>query len=477
MHEDRPDELTRRGLLAAGAGIGAVALLPAEALARVPREAKRRHRRRHRHHRRPARRPATAPSPAPSSPALGHGGAPTDNVTLARLAREHGAGEPLMFADLAAVDSNSLVITSFARANRWAVRPALKAFQSPRFCAYVLGLLPEPRGLIFHLRQVDQVLTAAPPGTDLLTGYPPTRGELRAFLGRRAPSGQPPHRLRILVSSVDLLQEFADLARTTPRPLPLEVGLEFDSGEGRGGFHKPADISAALALLRSARDRLRLTAVLCYDGHATLNGDQHYRQGVATQARSFYAGYLQQLEAEGADLFDAATLVRNGPASSNYRNWAGSTECNEISPGSAFSYPGYLDSFDHDGLASALAQCAPVLKVIGPYPAVPVTKIPVAPANGQEEYFLKGSSWPDGGGTEPAFIYPNGVNDDQLEGGRAAVYAPAGSLGPEDYVLCRPNQAGDGIDYFGAVTVVRSGQVLTTWPTFSRWSAPAGSSL
>jgi hypothetical protein len=176
VHEDGADELTRRGLLAVGAGMGAVALLPAEALARVPHEAKRRRRRRHRHHRRPVRRPATGPSPAPSSPALGHGGAATDNATLARLAREHGAGEPLMFADLAAVDNNAMVITSFARANRWGVRPALKAFQSPGFCAYVLGLLPEPRGLIFHLRQVDQVLTAAPAGTDLLTGLPAHAG-------------------------------------------------------------------------------------------------------------------------------------------------------------------------------------------------------------------------------------------------------------------------------------------------------------
>jgi D-serine deaminase-like pyridoxal phosphate-dependent protein len=335
-----------------------------------------------------------------------------------------------------------------------------------------MGLLPQPRGLVFHLRQIDQIMSAAAPGTDLLTGYPPTRGELRHFLGSTPPSGQPPHRLRVLASSPDLLTEMADLTRTTRRPLPLEVGLEFDSGEGRGGFHRPQDISAAIQILRGARDRLKLTAVLGYDGHATLNGDENYRRSVATQARQFYAGYLAQLRSEGADLFNSATLVRNGPASSNYRNWAGSTECNEISPGSAFPYPGYLDSFDHDGLASALAQCAPVLKVIGPYPATPMTKTPL-PGDTQEEYFLKGSSWPDGGGTEPAFVYPDGVNDDQLEGGRAAVYAPQGSLGPEDYVLCRPNQAGDGIDYFGALTVVRGGRVLDVWPTFTRWSTRA----
>ncbi len=86
------------------------------------------------------------------------------------------------------------------------VRPALKVFQSPRLCAYILHLLPEPRGLVFHLRTVDQIMTAAPAGTDLLMGYPPTRGELRAYLGSAPPRGQRRHRLTLLASSIDILR-------------------------------------------------------------------------------------------------------------------------------------------------------------------------------------------------------------------------------------------------------------------------------
>jgi D-serine deaminase-like pyridoxal phosphate-dependent protein len=379
-----------------------------------------------------------------------------------------------MFVDLAAVDQNAHAIKAFAKQNGWAVRPALKAFQSAILCRYAMELLPEPRGLIFHMRQIDQVLSVAPKGTDLTMGYPPTPGELRAFLGRSAPTGQPSHRLRYLASSLGMLQLLADLAKTTPRPLPLEVGLEFQSGEGRGGFQKPADISAAIRLLRSARDRLALTYVLCYDGHATLNGAPPYRQAVALQAQSFYTQYLDQLAAEGADLYDAKSLVRNGPASANYHNWAGSKLCNEISPGSAFMYAGYLSGggYDNAGLAPAMTQCAPVLKDIGPYPAVPVTKAPL-PGDNQEEYFVIGSSWPDQGGNQPAFVYPPGTNDDQLEGGRAAIYAPQGSLGPDDYVLCWPNQTGDGVDYFGSLTAIRNGRVLDTWPSFTRWTTLA----
>lgn len=441
---DHATDLTRRGLLAAAGAAGAAAAIgPAAATAAAP--------------------PATV-----AARPLGRGGSPTGVRALARLARAHGRGEPLTFVDLAAVDQNAKVIQSFARRQGWAVRPALKAFQSPQLCAYVLRQLPQPRGLVFHLRQVDEIMTAAPAGTDLLMGYPPTRGELRAYLGSRPPRGQRRHRLTILASSVELLEDLERLARSTHRPLPLDVALEFDSGLGRGGFHFEPDIAAAIKVLRRAKRRLRLRAVLCYDGHATLTGDLGVRQTVAKQAREFYANYLAQLKADGSDLYDARTLIRNGPASANYRNWAGSRECTEISPGSAYMYAGYLQTFDKEGLARAVTQCAPVLKDVGPYPTELVSKKPLPPITG-EEYFLVGSSWPDGDGNQPEFIHPPGVQDNLREGGRAAVYAPKGSLSTEDYVLMWPHQSGDGIDVFGAVHVVRNGTLLDVWPTFTRW--------
>ncbi len=263
---------------------------------------------------------------------LGSGGRPTSDKRLAALAREHGRGEPVILVDLAAVDRNAMVIIDFARANRWHVRPALKAFQSPKLCAYILHLLPEPRGLVFHLRTVDQIMTAAPAGTDLLMGYPPSRGELCAHLGSIPPRGQRPHRLTLLASSMEILRDMARLARTTRRPLPLDVALEFDSGEGRGGFHHPPHISAAIKLLRKELLMLRLRAVVCYDGHATLTGQESWRQFVAKQSSQYLTGYLDQLHAEGGDLYDPSKLIRNGPGSANYRNWAGKPEINEISP-------------------------------------------------------------------------------------------------------------------------------------------------
>lgn len=451
MPEDR---LTRRGFVATAGTLAAAATItaPAQAAGAIPSA-------------------VTADGSFPR--ALGSGGRPTTNATLARLAREHGKGEPVMFVDLAAVDRNAKVILDFARAHRWHVRPALKVFQSPKLCAYILHLLPEPRGLVFHLRTVDQIMTAAPAGTDLLMGYPPSRGELQAYLGSAAPRGQRRHRLTLLASSIEILQDMARLARTTHRRVPLDVALEFDSGEGRGGFHHPPQISAAIKLLRRERRLLRLRGLVCYDGHATASGAESWRHYVAEQSSGYLKGYLDQLHAEGGDLYDPAKLIRNGPGSSNYRNWAGRPEINEISPGSAFVYAGYLQSgFDTQGLSRALTQAAPVLKDVGPYPSTLFTKIPIPPITG-EEYFLKGSTWPDQGGVQPPFVYPNGVQDDEREGGRCMVYAPRGELTTSDYVLCWPNQGGDGIDYFGALQAVRSGRVVDVWPTFTRWGTPA----
>jgi D-serine deaminase-like pyridoxal phosphate-dependent protein len=453
---DLPSKLTRRDLLAVAGVAGAVSVAGPNSAAWATGF-------------RPAanRRLVTRP--------FGSGGRPTTNRTIARLAREYGHGEPVMFVDLAAVDQNLKVIVDFAKGNHWAVRPALKCFQCPQLCAYILTRLPELRGLVFHLRTVDQIMSVAPAGTDLLMGYPPTRGELRAYLAAPPPSRRP-HRLTLLASELEILEDMAVLARTTRRPLPLDVGLEFDSGEGRGGFHHPADISAAIKLLRRYRNRLRLRAVLCYDGHATASPSEEWRRFVAKQASGYYAGYLAHLHAEGGDLYDPATLIRNGPGSSNYRNWAAKPEINEISPGSAFVYAGYLaGGFDHQGLASALTQAAPVLKDVGPYPSTAFTDQPLPPIIG-EQYFLKGSTWPDQAGIEPRFVYPPGVEDDVREGGRCMVYAPKGELTTSDYVLCWPNQSGDGIDYFGALHAVRDGRLIDIWPTFTRWSTPAGRS-
>lgn len=380
---------------------------------------------------------------------------------LARLAREQGAGYPVLMLDLAALDQNTKVVVDFARAQGWGVRPALKSFRSPALISYLLNRLPQPRGLVFNLSEVDPIVAAAPRGADLMTGYPPTFGELAAYLGAKPPRGLRKHRLRILVDSVPLMEHLARLAKTTRRRVPVDVALELDVGMGRGGINDRAELAACLDVLRSDRQRLRLTGVLGYDGHATLRGDSEYRQLVAAQAQDSYRTHLANLAALGAGLYDERTLIRNGPGSSNYRNWVGGP-ADEIGCGSAFLFAGYLNGgYDTDGLAPALSLGGAVRRITSDHPSVPVLGI-TQPGASEMEIIVQGV------GSAGEVAHPPGARGDDASGGGDALIVPKGSVALGDYVIYRPEQAEVGILRFHEMLAVREGKVLRRWPVFDR---------
>jgi D-serine deaminase-like pyridoxal phosphate-dependent protein len=399
-----------------------------------------------------------ASEPLPE-PAIGAGGQPMSLSELAQLAREIGHGQPVALLDLAAVDQNVKVVVDFARGQGWAVRPAMKTFRSPGLISYVLERMPQPRALIFNLAEVDSIVATAPPNPDLMTGYPPTFGQLEAFLGRPAPSGQRPHTVRILIDSVPLMVRLAELVQTTPRQLPIDVALELDVGMGRGGFNDGRELQAAIDVFRTVGDRLRLGAVVGYDGHATLTGTGPYRKLVATQAMRAYRQLLQELRKRAGDLYDEEALIRNGPASSNYRNWRGGP-ANEISCGSAFLRAGYLDGgYDVRGLTHALTLAGAVIRITSDSPSVPVTQSTL-PGSTKEEIIVQSV------GTPEEMVYPPKAQTDELSGAGNAMVVPKGSVKLGDYVLYRPTQTEDGITRFQSLVAVREGQVLRVWPTF-----------
>ncbi|HEX8066434.1 MAG TPA: alanine racemase [Thermoleophilaceae bacterium] len=384
-----------------------------------------------------------------------------DLEALARLAKRHGGGYPVLMLDLAALDRNVATVVDFARAQGWGVRPALKSFRSQALIAYLLRRLPEPRGLVFNLSEVDPIVAAAPRGTDLMTGYPPTFGELAAYLGSRPPRRQRRHRLWILVDSLPLMEHLARLARTSRRRLPIHVALELDVGMGRGGMNDRDELAACLEVLRRERARLRLGAVLGYDGHATLNGEQSYRQLVATQAQESYRARLAELAELGSDLYDERTLVRNGPGSSNYRNWVGGP-ANEIGCGSAFLFAGYLNGgYDVEGLSPALAMGGSVRRITSDHPSAPVLGL-AQPGATEQEIVVQAI------GDPAEIVHPPGAREDEASGGGDAFVVPKGSVELGDYVLYRPEQTEVGIQRFHQMLAVREGRVLRRWAVFNR---------
>ena len=403
---------------------------------------------------------------------LGSGGRPMRLASVAALAKLIGNGEPVAILDLAAVDHNCSRLAAWSASNRIAWRPAFKTLRSPELLEYVLAKLDRPRVMIHHLRDLPQALPHVPAETDFLMGYPPTLGELRHYLSSPPARGEPRYKLRINVDGLQLLRALDELSKHTPRKLPIDVVLEIYNGIPRGGFDPSAELTEALNVLRSARGRLRLSALLCYDALAAATSDDATRKTAAQFAQENLTLAHKSVIAQAHEFVDLATLVRNGPGSANYSDWGGTTAANEFSAGSAVLFANYLDPYDTAaGLAKALYLCAPVLRLPkntllgkGGFP------IPA----GTELVFIKSGGWPTGNNpTLSKLVYPAGLGEEPIYGrgsnASGLIVGRRGSLALGDYVVETAQQVMEGQDYFGGLHAVREEKVRALWTNLSRW--------
>ncbi len=423
----------------------------------------------------PARAAALEYAPASASAGakgVGNGGRPMSLATVAAVAKRIGGGEPVAIVDLAAVDRNCNRLTSWSARNGIAWRPAYKTLRSPELLAYVLQKLERPRVMIHHLRDLSQALPHVPTGTDFLMGYPPTLGELERHMRSHPARGERRHTLRINVDGIGLLRALDELSKHTPRTLPIDIVLEIYNGVPRGGFDPGDELTEALGVLRSARGRLRLGALLCYDAFAAAASDAATLRTAAQFAQNNLTQAHRSVLAQAHDFVDLTTLVRNGPGSSNYPNWAQTSAANEFSAGSAVLFADYLDAYGASaGLAKGLYLCAPVLRLPendflgkGPFP-VPAGTIPV---------YIKSGGWPTGNNpTLSKLVYPPGLLEGPVYGrgsnASGLILARPGQLALGDYVVETAQQVMEGQDYFGGLHAVRDGTVRALWPTVSRW--------
>jgi D-serine deaminase-like pyridoxal phosphate-dependent protein len=413
-----------------------------------------------------------ATSLVPAGASLGHGGRPMSSSTVAALARRIGRGEPVAIVDLASVDHNCRRLIGWSRRNGIEWRPAYKTLRSPELLAYVLSKLEHKKVMIHHLRDLDQALPHLPAGTDFLMGYPPTLGELTHYLTTAPARGERAHTLRINVDGIELLRALVERSRHTARNLPIEIVLEIYNGIPRGGFDPGAELTTALKLLRKAKNRLRLTALLCYDALAAGESDDPTRKVAAAFAQGNLTKAYDSVVHQAHDFVDLKRFVRNGPGSSNYTYWSGTKAANEFSAGSAVLFADYLDAYDTSaGLAKGLYLCAPVLRLPenrflgkGPFPIPPGT-VPV---------FIKSGGWPTGNNpTLSKLVYPPGLLEGPVYGrgsnASGLILAHPGQLDLGDYVVETAQQVMEGQDYFGGLYAARGGTVRALWPTVSRW--------
>lgn len=414
------------------------------------------------------------PSAGGTTPAsLGNGGEPHTLAEIADLAKQCGGGEPICMVDLAAVDRNCDLLLNWSQQNNITWRPAYKTLQSAELLAYVVRKLDSPRVMIHHLKNLQMSLDFLPDGTDYLMGYPPTVGELKAYLdGRYAPMDGN-FRLRVNVDSLDLMRELVAMLPSAVRPLPLEVVIEIDSGSPRGGLQPGDELSEAIQLVRSTNGDLVITGLLCYDALGAADSNQALRAIVAQLTRNEFKSAYEQLEAEASDIVDIDNLVRNGPGSANYQNWTGTTEANEFSAGSAVVFADYLDDYDSAGLIKALYACAPVLRL----PTRLIAGLPFDPADlNLQLTFIKAGGWPTGNNpTLSKLAYPEGLQEAPPYGRGAnssgLVLSPTGSLGLGDYVVETFQQVMEGQNYFDTTVAIREFKRLADWSNVPLWGA------
>jgi hypothetical protein len=224
-------------------------------------------------------------------------------------------------------------------------------------------------------------------------------------------------------------------------------------------------------VLRRAQRRLRLGALLCYDALAAGASDDPTRKIAAQFAQTNLTAAYEQIVAQAHDFVDPKTFIRNGPGSSNYPYWAGTTAANEFSAGSAVLFANYLDAYDTtSGFAKGLYLCAPVLRL--PENVLLGKPFPIPP--GTEPVFIKSGGWPTGNNpTLSKLVYPPGLLEGPVYGrgsnASGLILARPGQLHLGDYVVETAQQVMEGQDYFGGLYAVRAGTVRALWPTLSRW--------
>ncbi len=402
---------------------------------------------------------------------LGAGGQPMSLPAIAALARRIGGGEPLALIDLAAVDHNCEILLDWSRQTGIAWRPAYKTLQAAGLLAYVVSKLDQPRVMIHHLRNLPDALQVLPADTDFMLGYPPTVGELAAYLqGAYAPLDAP-HRLRINIDSLPLLEALLAQLDQSRRPRPLELVLELDSGGPRGGLQPGAELARLIERLLPVRRQVSIGGLLCYDVLAAADANAATRLLAAQTAQGQLDRARRQLQEQAAHLLPAGGLISNGPGSANYRNWTGSVAANEFSAGSAILFANYLDNYDDGSLRKAMYLCAPVLRL----PERLLAGLPLDPADlGMQLTFIKAGGWPTGNNpTLSKLVYPAGLREAPPYGRGAnssgMLLSPPGSLALGDYVIETAQQVMEGQNYFGALVAVREERVLAHWASVPRW--------
>lgn len=378
-----------------------------------------------------------------------------------------GISAPFAFVDLDAMWANAG--SMLTRAGSKPVRVATKSLRSRDLTGRILARDRRFRGLMTFT--LPETLWLAECGfEDLLLAYPATDVRALEMLVRR--TAEDPDRAPIVtVDSVAHLNLIESVAR--PGDGPVRVCLELDAGwrafggrvragARRSPVHSP-DEAVALAEEIARRDRLRLAAVMAYEGQIAGVGDRIPGRPVRSrlirwmQGRS--AAELRERRAKAVARLRKVAPVRivNGGGTGSLELTSTEEAVTEVSAGSGFYAPAQFDRYSRFSLTPAAAFAIPVVRRPGP-----------------DVVTALGGGYLSSGPADPARLpqpwLPGGLAFDPEEGAGEVqtplTGAAAGRLSIGDNVYLRHNKAGELCERFASLYLVENGEIVDEVPTY-----------
>lgn len=378
-----------------------------------------------------------------------------------------GIESPFAFVDLDAMRENAG--SMLARAGSKPVRVATKSIR----CRDLLRRIGRHDGRFRGLMTftLPETLWLAECGfEDLLLAYPTTDLEGLRKLALRSVAN--PDRAPVLmVDSVAHLNLIESVLGSDGGP--IRVCLELDAGwralggriragARRSPVHTP-DQAADLAAEISRRDRLRLVAVMAYEGQIAGVGDRIPGRPL----RSRMIRWMQRHSAHELAIRRAEAVARireitpvgivNGGGTGSLEWTSAEETVTEVTAGSGFFAPGQFDRYSRFSLRPAAAFALPVVRRPGP-------DVVTALGGG----YL--SSGPPDRTRLPRPWLPGGLSLDPEEGAGEVqtplIGAPADRLGIGDNVYFRHDKAGELCERFASLYLVEDGEIVDEVPTY-----------
>lgn len=378
-----------------------------------------------------------------------------------------GVSAPFAFVDLDAMWSNAGAMLD--RAGSKPVRVATKSIRSRDLTARILARDPRFRGMMTFT--LPETLWLADHGfEDLLLAYPSTDLEALEALALRA-AGDPDRAPILTVDStahLDLIESVLGAHGG-----PIRVCLELDAGwrtlGGRiraGARRSPIrtpDQAVALAEEIARRDRLRLVALMAYEGQIAGVGDRvpgrPFRSRMIRWMQSRSTAELAERRAETVARIRkvAPVALVNGGGTGSLELTSTEAAVTEVSAGSGFFAPAQFDRYSRFSLRPAAAFAVPVVRRPGP-------GVVTALGGG----YL--SSGPVDLSRLPQPWLPGGLSFDPEEGAGEVqtplIGAAADGLALGDNVYLRHNKAGELCERFASLYLVEGDRIVDQVATY-----------